>query len=220
MQDWFDHIEMAASVTEVTPSYVFVGSPSDPTFEVIEQHCVTNDRRYFLVPTDEPVRADVREWDEARFRHMVGIRNQLLQVVRGLEPEHFLSIDSDILLHPQALTWMLQARSRFDGVGSATFMTETGDEFPNCGWLSGMTGMQRRRIDYVGTIPVDIIMAIKLMSPAAYAVDYELHPQGEDIGWSAACGRAGVKLGWDNHAQSKHVMHMNHLDRVDVRVGW
>jgi hypothetical protein len=48
--------------------------------------------------------------------------------------------------------------------------------------------------------------ALKLLSPIAYAVDYELHPQGEDIGWSRACQLAGVKLGWDNRHVSSHIM--------------
>jgi hypothetical protein len=51
-------------------------------------------------------------------------------------------------------------------------------------------------------------------------VDYEFSAQGEDIGWSLACERAGLKFAWDNRFVSKHVMAPEHLGRIDPRWDW
>lgn len=218
---WFDHVEAAAAAADVTPHYLFVGDPhEDPTIAVIANHCAYLGRAWGLGKTTEPGATDRREWDEGRFAHMVALRNQLLGAVRDFEPDYFLSLDSDILLHPEALTHLFESIERFGAVAGATFMTPQGTYCPNYGWLSGMTGLSRQEPTHVGVIPVGVIMALKLMSPAAYAVDYELHPQGEDIGWSAACARVGVKFGWDNRSVSKHVMSPESLQVVDVRAGW
>lgn len=218
---WLDHVEAAAAAVGVTPHYLFVGNPQeDQTFPVLANHCAYLQRTWAVSRTNEPDATDTRVWDEDRFAHMVVLRNQLLGAVRELKPDYFLSLDSDILLHPEALTHLFESIERFGAVAGATFMTPKGTQCPNYGWLSGMTGLSRREPTHVGVIPVGVIMALKLMTPAAYGVDYELHPQGEDIGWSAACARAGVKFGWDNRSVSKHVMSPESLQVVDDRAGW
>jgi hypothetical protein len=84
--------------------------------------------------------------------------------------------------------------------------------------LSGGGGLIR--VDGRGCHKADVIMAVKLMSPAAYNVDYEVHRQGEDIGWSIAARKKGVKLGWDGRTVSKHLMTKDALDKIDKRVGF
>jgi hypothetical protein len=63
-------------------------------------------------------------------------------------------------------------------------------------------------------------LAIKLMSPRAYNIDYRFHHQGEDIGWSVAATEKGLKLGWDGRICSKHVMAADQLQLVDPRCGY
>jgi hypothetical protein len=71
-----------------------------------------------------------------------------------------------------------------------------------------------------GCFPVGVIMAIKLMTPPAYNVDYEWNHQGEDIGWSLAALARGLKLGWDSRTTTKHVFYPHLLDEVDPRCGY
>jgi hypothetical protein len=220
IEDWFDHVEMAAVELGLAPMYVFVGDRHDPTLAVIEHRCARQDRYLRFGATEEDGGNDERVWNPPRYAHMARVRNQLLDLVRHEQPRWFLSVDSDILIHHQALAGLIEGTERFGAIGGATYMTPTTTQFPNCGWVRGMAGLSRQHMEHQGVIPVGVIMALKLMTPAAYAVDYEPNPQGEDIGWSLACERAGVRLGWDNRFVSKHVMSPDHLKRVDARVGW
>lgn len=221
VDEWFDHVDSAAARLGWNPVYAFVGDRRDPTVGILEDRCLLAQRLLLFAHVDEDIeRPDQREWSPARFDRMVELRNILLGLVRAEEPRYFLSLDSDILLGTHTLSGLVQASAAYGAVGGATWMTPTTERIPSCGWLRGMNGLIRRPIEHQGVIPVDVIMAIKLMKPAAYAVDYEAHPQGEDIGWSKACRRVGVKLGWDNRWPSKHCMSPAALSAVDSRLGW
>lgn len=221
IKHWFDHVEDACHIAGVEPVYAFVADPDDETAQLLAVLTLSRGRDCHFEWTKENLaQPDERDWNHHRFHRMVELRNQLLGLVRELEPDRFLSLDSDILLHPQAVTTLLESTKRFGAVGGATYMSSTGLEFPSCGWNQGMSGFVRRPMEAKGVIPVGVIMAIKAMTPAAYAVDYEFHVQGEDIGWSLACERAGVRLGWDNRNCSKHVMVAKDLNRIDERCGW
>ncbi len=148
---------------------------------------------------------------------MVLLRNTLLERVRQLAPEHYWSVDSDILVAEETLVSALEARERFDAVGSKCYMTTKGTMAPSYGMLNGH-GI--RRPDSTGCFKVDAIMAVKLMNPDAYNVDYSVHRQGEDIGWSKDARKRGVKLGWDGRTISKHLMTKESIHRVDDRVGF
>lgn len=217
LDDWFDHVERACKRAEVEPAFAFVGDEIlDPSFEIIERRAPRA-----LIDVEPVTRPDdYREWNQDRYQVMVGLRNRLLALVRNAAPDVFLSLDSDILLHPDALKLVLEDLEAgvFAAVGSRCFMTQTGRSCPSWGRL-GPHG-QLQRYDAEGYFPVQVIMAIKAMLPAAYQVDYELHAQGEDIGWSLACERASLKLGWDGRVVSKHVMTPNLLKLTDPRVGF
>ena len=221
IDDWFDHVEMAAVELGWRPTYAIVGDRRDPTVAIVRDRCAIADRQLIFAHADDDLdRPDERQWNAGRFARMVELRNTLLGLVRAERPRYFLSLDSDILLGTNTLAGLVQASAAYGAVGGATWMTPTTDMIPSCGWLKGMNGLIRRRIEHQGVMAVDVIMAIKLMTPAAYAVDYETHPQGEDVGWSKACRRAGVKLGWDNRWPSKHCMTPAALSTVDSRLGW
>jgi hypothetical protein len=97
----------------------------------------------------------------------------------------------------------------------------TDERCPNVAWeIPGDSNLRRHAIVTQGVIPADIIMAVKIMAPAAYDVDYQYHFHGEDIGWSAACRAKGLKLGWDNRHINKHVLVPGMLATVDRRLGW
>lgn len=211
---WFDHVEGACAVAGVEPEFVFVCDRRDPSWACIEILAP----EATLVSCVTTAGGDVRRWGPRRYAEMVVLRNELLGVVRDEKPDAFLSLDSDILVHPMQVEYLLNALHRFDAVGGRCYMTPQGVRFPSYAMLSRSGGLQRRDVE--GVFPVDVIMAIKLMGPAAYEVNYRADPQGEDVGWSKACRERGLTLGWDGRLAAKHVMGPHMLDPVDPRVGY
>lgn len=214
---WFDHVEEACWNAGVEPQYVFVGDTYwDKSFHVIERRATNALLEYAPNMKGD----DRRTWNQDRYAAMVQLRNQLLGVVRDLDPDFFLSLDSDILLHPDVLALLLDHMEHddYDAIGARCYMTETGRNCPSWARLSSQNALQR--YDSEGYFQAQIIMAIKLMRRSAYRIDYELHIQGEDIGWSLACQRAHLKLGWEGRFASKHVLQPHLLHHLDPRVGY
>lgn len=228
IERWFDHIEVATleavRLGIGRPAYVFVGDRRDPTLELIARRCAAQDRDVRFVHVDEPELVDERTWaTPGRFARMAYLRNELLGAVREIGPDLFWSVDSDILVHPRSLVTAIPLLERFAAVGNRCYLTDVGYDAPNWGvWHPGAGGLVRFSDDpeVLGEWPVDIIMAAKLMSPAAYAVDYADHHQGEDIGISLAWKAAGLKVGWCGANVSKHVRRRELLDVVDERCGY
>jgi hypothetical protein len=211
---WFAHVERAAELAGVKPTYAFVVHPNDRTRTCILLHAPAA----IMIAPPFHRGNDERRWNGPRYEQMVGLRNQLLSAVRKRHPDLFLSLDSDILLHPDQIKLMIECLDRFDAVGGRCYMTSSGTRFPSWGRLTRHGNLQRTDSD--GTFPVDVIMACKLMTPAAYNVDYAFDLQGEDIGWSRAAAQAGVRLGWDGRVIAKHVLAPHLLTPRDPRVGF
>jgi hypothetical protein len=211
---WFDHIEEACDRAGVDPEFVFVCDQNDPSWACVEMLAPNAT----LIPCLTTRSGDVRRWNQQRYVQMASLRNELLASVQSSAPDAFLSLDSDILVHPDLVKLLLDDLDRFDAVGGRCYMTSTGLRFPSYGMLGRSGGL--RRVDASGVFPVDVIMAIKLMGPAAYQVHYTADAQGEDIGWSKACTGHGLKLGWDGRVISKHVLGPHLLDQHDHRVGF
>lgn len=217
---WFAHIEAACAEVEIQPEYVFVISVRDHGAErMLRLLCADANRVIHVVLVDEDGdRTDQRVWNETRYHHMVFLRNHLLQAVRKVAPDLFLSLDSDILVAKGALPNLLDSVPEFHAVGGKLYMETGGLASPSYAHLVNTQGLSRP--DFDGLMRVDVIMAMKLMGPAAYNVDYRYHFQGEDIGWSMACTEKGLKLGWDGRICSKHVMNSDMFTTVDWRCGY
>jgi hypothetical protein len=224
---WFEHVENACELVGVSPEYVFVADDRDlATLEVISQHkgsgyvfCMQEKEEHDGQGNAIGTARKMRTWDISRYEWMTELRNALLGVVRQVAPKHFLSLDSDILLHPQSLYGMYEFIDRVDAVGSKAYLSYEGKNFPNAGHLGGPSGSLKRD-DSVEVLSVEILMAVKLMAPTAYNVDYVSHSSGEDIGWSLACRKQGLRFMWDGRTPNKHVMDRKQLDRLDKRVGF
>lgn len=225
---WKDHVVASFEHAGLTPEFAFVvGTSRDNTGTLVPSYI--RDYTGTFVTIDDPEVPVHRDWSEKRYEHMAELRNLLLTLVREQQPDYFLSVDSDILLHPLAVHNLLQSISEdhlnrrtgtvehWDAVGGKTYLNPR-NRIPTYAFLRPRIGLHRPDSD--GVFPVEVIMAIKLMSPTAYNVQYEFSHHGEDIGWSLACNRAGLKLGWDGRVTSKHVMHPDHIDTIDARLGW
>lgn len=216
---WFWHCLVACKVAGLKPGFLFVMDPSEePLATMIRDLAQINGVDVWVAGIQEEVREDKREWNAFRYEKMVNLRNVLLDAVRRLSPPLFLSLDSDILLHADSIESMVEKLEDFDAIGGKAYMTSIGTSHPSYGMLQADNMLRRQDADYV--ITVDVIMAIKLMTPSAYAVDYRWASQGEDIGWSQACGEKQLKFRWDGTVVNKHVMRREELERVDVRAGY
>lgn len=222
--EWYQFAVAAAEQAGLDPLFVLVGDDltDASTFEALRG--VMRHELVVVVEPEDPVNDAIHErrtdayWNPRRYERMAYLRNRLLQTVREVRPEYFLSLDSDILLHQRALGSMIEQAGQWQAVGSKTYMDDS-RLYPSYAMLRA-PGRGLQRVDSSGVFRVDVIMAIKLMTSQAYAVDYEPHWQGEDVGWCIAARRAGVTLGWDGQFCSKHVTRSSRLRQVDVRCGY
>lgn len=200
-EQWYEHVIQSlkkASVHHI--GFVFVTTPDDPIQDLIRSTVEYPDKivefeQKYAIP-------EVRAWNVNRYQDMVSIRNELLKTVRAIGPEYFLSLDSDILLHEDAISSLLDALGSAIAVGGKCYMTPRSTMFPSYANLNPSSGALMRW-DATGVLDVEVIMAIKLMTPAAYHIDYEYHDKGEDIGWSINARKIG-KLLWDGRIESEH----------------
>ena len=217
LPEWKSHVE-AAIPDGWDYSFVFVVGDDDfVTMELVQDWDAT------LIPVlelDQPV-ADHAWGKPGRYEHMVFIRNKLLSYMRLQKPDLFLSVDSDILLHPESIENMAATLERLSvsTVGGLTYFDPLNQRTTNVAyWKTPKKSFTRIRSQSAHI--VDVIMGIKLMTPTAYNIDYTYHHLGEDIGWCSSLFEKGLKLGYDGRVGNKHVMHPKYLGQFDARIGW
>jgi hypothetical protein len=153
-----------------------------------------------------------RQWTLSKYQNMVSLRNSLLTTVRDVSPEYYFSLDSDILLtNPNTLELLIaHIKSGADAVNPLMFMTPFGTMYPSVmTWREGMARKAFRQEKYsLGTyFKSDVIMAAKMMNKKVYSnIDYSVHEQGEDVGWSWECKEAGYNLFCASYIYAPHIM--------------
>jgi len=219
IEPWFEAVLCSLAVVESDFCFAFAIEDDDPSGLLIEEFCKKNKLNSYATIV-EPYTGSIREhnWDHARVEYMVYLRNELLKLVRSMEPDYFLSLDSDILVHPKTLVNLLIAADRFDAVGGKAYLHKL-SKIPSYAIMNKRTNNMLRQ-DHSQLLAVDVIMAIKLMGRKAYNVDYVFDRRGEDIGWSRSAKEKGLTLGYDGRLASKHIMERSMLDSVDKRVGY
>lgn len=213
LDDWFKHVIEAARDHEL--EFVFVVPEMD-----IEDIAIIDNYGGFtrhLIVSDEDTYTN-REWNGTRYEAMANLRNNLLDGVRQVEPDLFLSLDSDILLHPDAINNLIETYENNEciAVGGKAYLDIRSKFFPS---YSKWTGQTYHRPDFDEIMQVDILMAVKLMDPTAYWIDYKMHLNGEDFGWSVEAAKHG-RLLWDGRITNKHVMRPEDKDKIDSRCGF
>lgn len=160
-----------------------------------------------------------RQWTMSKYHNMISLRNTLLQEVRKIQPDYFLSLDSDIILqNPMTIELLVShVKDGADAVSPLMFMTPFGTQFPSVmSWINEPGKKAKREQDYpLGTyFKSDIIMAAKMMSKEVYNnVDYVFHAQGEDLGWCAEAYRKNYRnLYSASYIYAPHIMHPQMLD--------
>lgn len=221
IKQWYARTLLACAYADIKPEFLMVVDPRDPTLVEMEKLCKSSGHNLRSIFVEESRTADIRDWKPDRYRRMVYLRNKLLKGVRRLEPTYFLSLDTDMLLATEAVHALVstQRETGWDAVGGKAYMTRRGRHAPSYAMFKH-NSTSIRRPESSAVMRVDAIMAIKLMTPSAYHVDYEFDSKGEDIGWSRACKRERLVLGWNGEVVNKHVMDRDMLSDVDNRVGF
>lgn len=216
IDQWWDKVEEACRVADVVPEFVFAADGGDPTVDLLMELSEKSTHAIHFVWVDDPTPPTAREWNADRYHRMVELRNQLITKVRELAPPLFLSLDSDILLHPRAIEGMLEGLEYYDLVGSKTYMTSSGTQFPSYAMLN-VSGTGLHRPDADTLMAVDVVMAIKLMTPKAYVIDYVWDSRGEDVGFCRVAKSEKLRVGWDGRYASRHVIEPKYLNTTDRR---
>lgn len=169
-----------------------------------------------------------RQWTLSKYENMVNLRNSLLNKVREIDPELYFSLDSDILLeNPNTIELLIaHIKEGADAVSPLMFMTPIGDMYPSVmTWINDGTSKAKRLPRYpLGTyFKSDVIMAAKMMSKKVYKnIDYSIHRQGEDVGWSWSCKEKGYKLFSASYIYAPHIMspnfYSNYIQNGDNRL--
>lgn len=219
--------EYIAAVNEATSQlenfefhFIFLVSPQDDSFFSVD--LPEGSFIYYSDETDEDY-AYKRNWGITRYEDMAAIRNQLLGYVRALDPDYFISLDSDILIHRDSLVNMfteLETNTDYSALGGKVYLSESGRNATNYGYWLGPDTYNFSRQDSDLLMTVDILMAFKIMNREAYHVDYEAHKLGEDLGWSKKMREAKLRMRWDGRITNKHVFERHLLDQVDYRCGY
>lgn len=115
---WFWHVNKACVQVGVKPAFIFVMDESDePMNSIIHNCCEIYGSDLYVCSIDEVDREDKRIWNNIRFERMSVLRNILLDGVRKVSPPHFLSLDSDILIHLDGIKTMLNNIGEWDAIG-------------------------------------------------------------------------------------------------------
>jgi hypothetical protein len=159
-----------------------------------------------------------RQWTPAKYENMVSMRNSLLEKVRDIKPEAYLSLDSDILLTNTNTIELLLSHinNGIDAVNPLMYMTPFDEQFPSV--MSWVPGSDYEKAKREHPYPIgklfksDVIMAAKMMSKKVYMNSYyDFHPQGEDLGWSRSCARQGFELYCASYIYAPHIMGQTHM---------
>lgn len=222
VEPWLRYALVSVLKTDIQFSFMFLIDENDPIQDKINDMLVEYEiPGYFdTFPSYQGVDAEIEHsWSPEKVQYMVDLRNGLLESVRKMAPDYFLSLDSDILAHQDLIGNLLESSVKFDAVGGKTYLSKQ-SRLPSYAMVNSYSNNLVRTDDIDYVCPVDVIMAIKLMNGSAYGIDYGYDNRGEDIGWSENVKKAGLKIGYDARVVSKHIMEKSQLYSIDPRVGY
>lgn len=215
---WIKHVK-SQGLNFKDVGFVFEVSPDDEkTVSILKQwRDADKSLGLFDINTRDDIahfshRDNGRQWTLSKYENMVSLRNSILNRVREISPDYYFSLDSDIILTNPNTIRLLTSHidDGANAVSPLMFMTPVGTKYPSVmTWRKDDPNRAYRESDYpLGTyFKSDVIMAAKMMSKDVYEnVDYSVHRQGEDVGWSLSCREKGFSLYSASYIYSVHVM--------------
>jgi len=159
---------------------------------------------------------DGHVWNKGQsvFGYMARLRNRLLDLMIEREAQYFLSLDSDIVLPPNAIRDLLAVMERTgaDVISPAVATCFDPVEWNTMNW--GTDGRAWRHYIPQVTGPVDVVMAAMLLNRRAMeSCRWMSHPQGEDIGFCLLAEKRGISRWWVPEMACTHMM-FREMERV------
>lgn len=144
----------------------------------------------------------------AAFEYMARLRNRLLDLMIERGAEYFFSVDTDIVLPPNAIPDLLSIMEQTgaDVISPAVCLCSDPVEWNTMNW-GGYEGAAWR--DYIPqrTGTVDVIMAAMLLNRRAIeSCRWAPHVQGEDVGFCALAEQLGISRWWVPEIACEHMM--------------
>lgn len=221
---WARAIEMQSiSLSDI--GFIFEASPNDE--QTVSMMKTWRDMHPEIPLFEINIREDLphfehdensRQWTMSKYHNMINLRNSLLKRVREIQPDYYLSLDSDIIIKNPATLELMMGHIK-DGVpalNTLMFMTPFDTQFPSVmTWKNDEENRAYRESSYpVGQLfKSDIIMAAKMMSKEVYNnVNYQFHIQGEDLGWCLDAKEKGYDLFCASYIYTPHIMSRAMLD--------
>lgn len=212
LESWFDGVAHLGDVT-----FCFVVTPGEDDTEDIIRRRATH---YEIAYVTEGHHSTARDWaNGARIATLAHCRNVLDDLVRQLDPDVFVSVDSDIIL-PANASDLLAPLDRYDVVAPLVFL---GPSTITNAFADNRVHPLRRLQPQRGVAKADVVCAAKAVTRDVLAnrsVSYAQHRHGEELLWCRAVRDSGFDIGWNGDVRCKHVMSREALDRADQRIGW
>lgn len=179
--EWFDAIQTQG----VEVSVITLLSPSQDNTELI-----LRDRGAHIIYDEEVGRSttdiDNHIWgDQSNYEYMANLRNRLIDTCVSLDVDYFFSLDSDIILPPNALTQMLQFAESHAGIVAPAVNMVTGSPVWNVmNWVDKYRpGRADRTVVPIARGQADVVMAAMMLDRDGMRARWESHSQGEDVGF-------------------------------------
>lgn len=215
---WFDGMQ---SINGHDVVFCFAVTPgSDDTQTVIQRRVLERGADLAVVSIREGLHANKRNWgNPERIETLAACRAALDELVRRESPDVFLSVDSDIVLPPNAMD-LIAGLDSFDVIAPLVYL---GPSTITNAFTDDRRHPIKRLPPHTGVRSVDIVCAAKAVSRRVLMdkkVKYGVSSHGEEKPWCRAAQDAGYSLGWDPNVKCKHIMSPDQLDREDARIGW
>lgn len=199
------------------------------------------------LPVDRDLEPYVRDetthrWTETLWMHMADVKDQIIEHTLESGYDGLLLVDSDLVLHPDTLSWLMAAKKPVVSEIFWTSWTPDQPPLPNV-WHNGvyrlwaqLPGDQlpqeeqlRRaeawltRLQRPGLYPVGGLGACTLISREAlekgarYAIIPNLDYWGEDRHFCVRTMALGIELWVDTHVPPLHLYRESDLERMEPR---
>lgn len=188
---------------------VCVLSPSeDNTEQILKEHNVK------ILRHDLPGRkvrdVDAHIWGlPTTYTYMSKLRNTLIEAALGMEADYFLSLDSDVILPPDAIKRLLDySTNNHPGViAPAVNMAQGAIAWNTMSWVDrAHPSLSHRPVrEPLGGL-ADVVMAAMLLDKVGLEARWQTHPQGEDVGFCLDARAKEVPLWWVPEIKCDHRM--------------
>src|ERR1035437_7071511 len=133
LEDWFEHL---ANQENLDPKEMHIllnyGPDKDGTIDILAREL--EKRRFYRVEVlvdNQGGHSSTRWWTQERYIMMARLRNRLLERVREIETDYYLSCDADMLLPAHTMRTLFAEIGKYDAIAPLAFMTAQGESFPN-----------------------------------------------------------------------------------------